>query len=486
MHNKTIAELKQIIQKKEISCEELTRLFLQRIDTFNPKLNSFITVTKEQALKTARQHDRNIAKNNGFLTRSLCGIPIAHKDMFYTKDIKTSCGSKMLDNFIAPYNATAVEKLFKSGCISLGKTNMDEFAMGSSNENSYYGAVKNPWNLQYVPGGSSGGSAAAVAARLIPAATASDTGGSIRQPAALSGICGIKPTYGRVSRYGMVALAPSLDHAGIMAKTAEDLALLLNAIAGVDPHDSTCTDIAVPNYCAALNNSLQGLTIGLPQEYFTTNLDAGISLIIDGAISVFKKLGAKVKTISLPHTQAAASTYNIIASAECSANLEQFDGVHYGYRCESTKDLLDIRTRSRSEGFGKEVKRRIMIGTYMLTADHYEAFYLKAQKVRELFKKDFQQAFASVDVILGPTTQAPAFRIGTKANDPVSMYFSDSLTIPANLAGVPAISIPAGFINGLPIGVQLISNYFAEEKILNAAHKFQQETDWHLQCPDEF
>lgn len=489
MHNKTITELKQILQKKEISCEELTKLFLQRIKTFDPKLNSFITIAEELAIKNARQYDANIAKNKGFFEKSLCGIPIAHKDMFYTKNIKTSCASKMLDNFIAPYDAAVVEKLREAGCILLGKTNMDEFAMGSSNENSYYGSVKNPWNLQCVSGGSSGGSAAAVAARLTPAATASDTGGSIRQPAALSGICGIKPTYGRVSRYGMIALAASLDHAGIMAKNAEDLALLLNVIASFDPRDSTSADINVPNYCASLNDSLQGLTIGLPQEYFS-NLDAGMALAIDQAISIFKKLGAKIKTISLPHTQIATSTYNIIASAECSANLAQFDGTRYGYRCEnsnaSSKDLLELCICARSEGFGNEVKRRIMIGTYVLTADNYEAFYLKAQKVRELFKKDFQEAFADVDVIIGPTTQTPAFRLGAKDKNPIDMYFSDSYTIPANLAGIPAMSIPAGFIDGLPVGVQIIGNYFTEEKLLNIAHKFQQETDWHLKVPDEF
>lgn len=485
MHTKTIAELKNKILNKEISCVELTKYFLMRIKNFDQKLNSFITITEDHALKNAANHDESLAKGE-IENLPLLGIPIAHKDIFCTTGSKTTCASKMLDTFIAPYNATIVSRLEQAGCIMLGKNNMDEFAMGSSNENSYYGNVKNPWNLQKVPGGSSGGSAAAVAARIIPAATGSDTGGSVRQPAALTGICGLKPTYGRASRYGMIAFASSLDTPGIMACNAEDLALLLNVIAGHDPKDATSVNMPVPDYCATLNTSLKGLKIGLPKEYFIKELDIGITIAIDEAISVLEKLGAAVKEISLPSADLATASYYIIAPAECSSNLARFDGVRYGYRCANPRDLGDLYTRSRSEGFGGEVKRRIMIGTYMLSAGYYDAYYLQAQKIRRLISDDFQKAFADVDIILGPTTPTPAFHLGENAEDLIKMYLSDIYTIAANLAGIPAISLPAGFVDEMPVGIQLIGNYFCEAKLLNIAHQFQKETDWHARVPEGF
>ncbi len=483
-HQKTLAELRDELQKKRsISAIELTQLFLNRIHQ-HAELNSFITVCEEQALAQAKLADESIAKGHA---HALTGIPFAHKDIFCTQGIKTSCGSKMLDNFIAPYDASLVINLKKQGAVLLGKTNMDEFAMGSSNETSFYGPVKNPWDLQKIPGGSSGGSAAAVAARLVPAATGTDTGGSIRQPAALCGITGLKPTYGRVSRYGMIAFASSLDQAGPMTQTAEDAALLLNAMAGHDAKDSTSIQVAVPDYTKTLNDSIAGLTIGLPEEYFAKGLDPEIGQSLETVIKTLEKLGAKVQPVQLPHTHLAASAYYVIAPAECSSNLARYDGVRYGYRCENPKDLEDLYRRSRSEGFGEEVKRRIMMGTYVLSSGYYDAFYLKAQKIRRLIREDFLQAFQQVDVLLTPVTPSTAFNLGEKSTDPIAMYLSDVYTIAVNLAGLPALSMPCGLSQaGLPIGAQLIGQAFAEAKLLNIAHQYQQNTDWHSKIPEGF
>jgi len=483
MLNKSIAELSRELQTKKISSTELTQFFLARIKQFDSKLNSFITVTEEHALQAAQAADVQLAQHKGNV---LTGIPIAQKDIFCTQGIKTSCGSKMLDNFISPYDATVVKRFNAAGMVMLGKTNMDEFAMGSSNENSHYGPVKNPWNLAYVPGGSSGGSAAAVAAYLAPAATGTDTGGSIRQPAALCGISGIKPTYGRVSRYGMIAFASSLDQGGLFAKTAEDLAFLLNVMAGFDENDSTSATQPVPDYTASLNDSLQGLRIGLPKEFFSSALDKDIANAMQAAIKEYEKLGATVHEISLPNTSLSIPAYYVIAPAECSSNLARFDGVRYGHRCKNPQDLEDLYKRSRSEGFGKEVTRRIMIGTYALSAGYFDAYYIKAQKIRRLVRQDFDDAFKKVDVILGPTTPTPAFKLGEKTSDPLSMYLSDIYTIAVNLAGLPGMSIPAGFTQGLPIGMQLIGHSFTEARLLNAAHCYQKATDWHTKTPEGF
>lgn len=483
MHRKTISELSQDLHSKAISSTELAQLFLQRIKQLNPKLNSFITVTEETAMENAKQADQLIAQQKA---GPLTGIPFAHKDIFCTAGIKTSCGSKMLDNFIAPYDATIVKKLKESGIVLLGKTNMDEFAMGSSNENSYYGSVNNPWDTERVPGGSSGGSAAAVAACLTPGASATDTGGSIRQPAALCNVTGLKPTYGRVSRYGMIAFASSLDQGGPIAKSVEDIALLMNAMAGFDENDSTSIDKEVPDYTQTLNDSIQGIRIGLPKEYFSEGLNKEVGLAIEAAIKEYEKMGAIIQEISLPNTNLAAPAYYVIAPAECSSNLARYDGVRYGYRCKDPIDLLDLYTRSRSEGFGSEVKRRIMIGTYVLSAGFFDAYYLKAQKIRRLIRDDFVSAFQQVDVILSPTSPTPAFKFGEKTSDPISMYLSDVYTIAVNLAGLPGISVPAGFVNGLPIGMQLIGNFFAEAKLLNIAHHYQKITDWHKRIPEGF
>ena len=483
MHNNTIAELSAGLRAKEYSSEELTRTFLKRIEQYDAQLNTFITVTPEHALAQARVADRQLATGDaGILT----GVPIAHKDIFCTQGIRTSCGSKMLDNFIAPYNATLVEKCNAAGLVMLGKTNMDEFAMGSSNETSFYGPVKNPWDLQAVPGGSSGGSAAAVAARLAPGTTGTDTGGSIRQPAALCGITGLKPTYGRVSRWGMIAFASSLDQGGPLARSAEDVALLLQVMAGFDARDSTSAPQAVPDYTANLGASLQGLKIGLPKEYFGTGLNLGVAKAIEAAIAEYRRLGAEVLEITLPSTELAIPAYYVVAPAECSSNLARFDGVRYGYRCQESKDLLDLYTRSRGEGFGAEVKRRIMVGTYALSAGYYDAYYLKAQQIRRLIRDDFHNAFEQVDIIMGPTSPTVAFTLGEKVDDPVTMYLSDIYTIAVNLAGLPAMSIPVGFSEGRPVGLQLIGNYFNEALLLNAAHRYQQATDWHNQVPDGF
>jgi aspartyl-tRNA(Asn)/glutamyl-tRNA(Gln) amidotransferase subunit A len=483
MHSKSIAELGAAMQAGEFSSVELTRHFLARIEDMNGDLNALITTMPEQALAEAQAADQLIrAGQAGPLT----GIPLVQKDIFCTDGVKTSCGSKMLDNFVSPYDATVVQRLKQAGAVTLGKANMDEFAMGSSNETSYYGAVRNPWDRERVPGGSSGGSAAAVAARLAVAATGTDTGGSIRQPAALCGITGLKPTYGRVSRYGMIAFASSLDQAGPMTRSAEDAALMLQVMAGFDPRDSTCAEQPVPDYGATLNDSLQGLKIGLPREYFGQGLDSAVAASINGAIDRYRELGAEVVDISLPNTGLAVPTYYVVAPAECSSNLSRFDGVRFGYRCEDPKDLEDLYKRSRGEGFGAEVKRRILIGTYALSAGYYDAYYLKAQKTRHLISDDFKKAFESVDVIMGPTTPTTAFALGEKTDDPVTMYLNDIYTIAANLAGLPGISIPVQGVNGLPVGLQVIGNYFSEGKILNVAHRLQTETDWHLQIADAF
>lgn len=480
MHTLTLAALAKGLQEKTFSSEEITQHFLNRIQKLDPQLNSFITVTANEAIAQAKACDKLRAQGQA---GPLTGLPIAQKDIFCTQGVKTSCGSKMLDNFIAPYNATMVEQLNQAGMVMLGKTNMDEFAMGSSNESSFYGPVKNPWDLQTVPGGSSGGSAAAVAARLTPAASGTDTGGSIRQPAALCGVTGLKPTYGRISRYGMIAFASSLDQGGPFAQTAQDVAMLLNAMAGFDPKDSTSVDVPVPDYTANLNQPLQGKTIGLPKEYFEQGLDTTVAARVQDAIRVYEKLGAKIIDVSLPSSPLSISVYYVLASAECSSNLSRFDGVRYGYRCDNPKDLEDLYKRSRSEGFGDEVKRRIMIGTYALSAGYYDAYYIKAQKVRKLIADDFARAFEQVDFLLGPTTPTPAFKIGEKMNDPVSMYLSDIYTIATNLAGLPGISIPVGFVNELPVGIQLTAKHFDESLLLNAAHLYQQQTDWHAKMP---
>lgn len=483
MHNFTLTELSLALKTKKISSKELTEHFLGRIKKYDSTLNSFITVTPSLALHQAQladlQHQQGTA---GPLT----GIPFAHKDIFCTSGIKTSCASKMLDNFIAPYDATLVNRLNQAGTILLGKTNMDEFAMGSSNENSFYGSVKNPWDITRVPGGSSGGSSAAVAARLTPAATGTDTGGSIRQPAALCNLTGLKPTYGRISRYGLIAFASSLDQAGPMTQTAEDAALLMNVMAGFDEKDSTSIDQPVPDYMQSLNNSLQGLKIGLPKEYFSQDLDPKVATTIQTAIKLYESLGAKISSVSLPNCHLVIPLYYIIASAECSSNLARYDGVRYGYRCNNPIDLKDLYERTRGEGFGNEVKRRLLMGTYVLSADSYDAYYAKAQKIRALLIQEFKEAFQQVDILLGPTTPTTAFKLGEKINNPVSMYLSDIYTIAINLAGLPAISIPAGFVEGLPLGMQLIGRPFTEAKLLNAAHRYQQETDWHKKLPENF
>ena len=481
MHNLTIAELIKGLQSKEFSSVELTQHFLDRIGSLNPAYNAVITVTAEQALKSAAEADARLAVGNA---PALCGVPILHKDIFCTNGVRTSCGSKMLDNFIPPYNATVVENFEQAGAVVLGKTNMDEFAMGSSNETSFYGPVKNPWAPDCVPGGSSGGSAAAVAARLAPGATATDTGGSIRQPAALCGISGIKPTYGRVSRWGMVAFASSLDQGGPMARTAEDCALLLNCMASYDDKDSTCIDREVPDYTATLDGSVKGLRIGVPSEYFSEGLDAGIEKAVRAALANLEAQGAELVEISLPNSSLSVPAYYVIAPAEASANLSRFDGSRYGYRCENPKDLQDMYSRSRSEGFGKEVQRRILIGTYCLSAGYYDAYYGRAQQVRKLIQQDFDRAFESVDLIMGPTCPSPAFKFGAKSDDPVAMYLEDIYTVATNLAGLPGMSIPCGMADNKPVGLQIIGNYFDEARMLNVAHQYQKATDWHDLAPE--
>jgi len=480
MYQRTLAELSRLLQNKNISSEELTRTFIERSESFNRELNCYISLTPEIAMAQAKAADSRIHSGDA---GPLTGIPVVHKDIFCSKGIKTSCGSKMLDNFIAPYDATVVKRLNTAGMVTLGKTNMDEFAMGSSNETSFYGATLNPWDKQRVPGGSSGGSACAVAARLTPAATGTDTGGSIRQPAALCGITGLKPTYGRVSRYGMIAFASSLDQGGPMTQTAEDAAMLLTAMAGFDERDSTSVDKPREDYLEKLDNDINGLIIGLPRQYFGRDLDSNIGDTINNAVELLQKSGAIIREIDLPNSHLSIPAYYVVAPAECSSNLERYDGVRYGYRCANPRDLTDLYCRSRSEGFGNEVKRRIMIGTYVLSSGYYDAYYLQAQKLRRLIRDDFRQAFENVDIILGPTTPTTAFRLNEYMHDHISMYLSDIYTVSANLAGLPAVSVPAGFSNALPVGMQLIGNYFQEAKLLNVAHKYQQQTDWHNQQP---
>jgi aspartyl-tRNA(Asn)/glutamyl-tRNA(Gln) amidotransferase subunit A len=480
MHNHTLTELSALLRRREISSLELTETCLRRSETHGTALNCYITLAREQALAQARAADIVLKRGDA---GPLTGIPVVHKDIFCTGGIRTSCGSRMLDSFIAPYDATVVARLNQAGMVLLGKTNMDEFAMGSSTESSFYGPARNPWDRDRVPGGSSGGSASAVAARLAPVATGTDTGGSIRQPAAMCGLTGLKPTYGRVSRYGMVAFASSLDQGGPLARNAEDAAWLLTAMAGFDPLDSTSIDNGREDFTASLGDSITGLRIGLPKEYFGAALDTEVSQCIYTAVGLLEQSGALVSEISLPNTHLSVPAYYVIAPAECSSNLARYDGVRFGYRCKQPRDLADLYCRSRSEGFGQEVKRRIMIGTYVLSAGYFDAYYLKAQRIRRLIRDDFRRAFETVDVIMGPTAPTTAFRLGEKIADPVSMYLNDIYTVSVNLAGLPAISLPAGFSKGLPVGMQVIGDYFSESRLLNVAHQYQQMTDWHRRAP---
>ena len=475
MIEKTVAELSAALAAGDISSQELTQAYLDRIAQYNDELNAYITVCADSALAQAKAADAARADGN---SSALLGIPMAHKDIFCTDGVLTTCASKILNNFVAPYNATVVERFNAAGAVMLGKTNMDEFAMGSSNETSHYGPVKNPWDTERVPGGSSGGSAAAVAADLCAMATGTDTGGSIRQPASFCGITGFKPTYGRISRWGMIAFASSLDQAGPLCKSAEDAALMMNAMAGLDEKDSTSIDMEVPDFTATLGDSLQGLRIGVPRQHFAEGLSADVEEAIQALLKEYEKLGATLVDIDLPNNHLSVSAYYVVAPAEASANLSRFDGVRYGYRCENPVDLEDMYKRSRSEGFGDEVKRRIMVGTYALSAGFYDAYYRKAQKIRRLIKNDFNNAFKEVDVIAGPTSPHTAFKLGAKS-DPVAMYLEDIYTIAVNLAGLPGMSIPTGIVNGLPVGMHLVGQDFAEAKLLNVAHQFQLATDWH-------
>jgi len=479
MINSTVAEISAALAAGDISSVEITQAYLDRIATLNGELNAFITVCEDSALEQAKAADDARANGNN---SPLLGIPLAHKDIFCTKDILTTCGSRILHNFVSPYNATVVERFIEAGTVLLGKTNMDEFAMGSSNETSFFGDVKNPWNTECVPGGSSGGSAAAVAADLCAMATGTDTGGSIRQPAAFCGVTGFKPSYGRVSRWGMIAFASSLDQAGPISKSAEDAAMMLNVMSGLDKKDSTSIDRPVEDFTATLNQPLKGLRIGVPKQHFAKGLSIEVEQAVRDALAEYEKLGAVIKEVDLTNSHLSVSAYYVVAPAEASANLSRFDGVRYGYRCEDPVDLEDMYKRTRSEGFGEEVKRRIMVGTYALSAGYYDAYYRKAQKIRRLIKEDFDRAFEEVDVIIGPTSPHTAFKLGSKS-DPVSMYLEDIYTIAVNLAGLPAASIPVGIANGLPMGMQIIGKYFDEAKILNVAHQFQQHTDWHKQKP---
>ena len=479
LHIKTIAQISADLAAGAYSSEEITRALLARIEQ-HADLNAFITITAEEALAEARAADTERAAGEA---GPLTGVPMVHKDLFCTQDVRTTCGSRMLADFISPYDAAVVQRLRAAGVVMLGKTNMDEFAMGSSNETSHFGPVRNPWDQARSPGGSSGGSAAAVAARLAPAATGTDTGGSIRQPAALSGITGIKPTYGRVSRYGMVAFASSLDQAGTLTTTAEDAAMLLSVMAGFDDRDSTCVDAPVPDYRAELVQDLSGLRIGIPSEFMGGGLDAAVEQSVRDAIAGYESRGASVTEVSLPNVGLSVPTYYVVAPAECSSNLSRFDGVRFGHRCDDPKDLNDLYMRSRGEGFGDEVKRRILTGTYVLSAGYYDAYYLKAQKVRKLIADDFKRAFEQVDVLMGPTAPTVAFGLGEKTDDPITMYLNDIYTIGANLAGLPAMSIPCGAVGGLPVGLQIIGGYFQESKLLAVAHAHQRATDHHAQIP---
>jgi aspartyl-tRNA(Asn)/glutamyl-tRNA(Gln) amidotransferase subunit A len=480
LHTLSVAELAAGLRSKQFSATELARHFIARSEAHNGLLNGYITLTPERALADAAAADARLASGQA---GPLTGIPLAQKDIFCTDGIRTTCGSRMLKNFVSPYDATVVERLAAAGTVLLGKTNMDEFAMGSSNETSHFGLVRNPWDTDRVPGGSSGGSAAVVSARLAPVATGTDTGGSIRQPAALTGISGIKPTYGRVSRYGMIAFASSLDQAGIMAPSAEDCALFLEAIAGFDPRDSTSVDVPVPAYSAELGQSVKGLRIGVVREFMEGGLDPANAALIRAALQVYADQGAEIVEVSCPNMGMSVPTYYVVAPAECSSNLSRFDGVRFGHRCENPKDLMDLYKRSRGEGFGAEVKRRIMTGAYVLSAGYYDAYYLKAQQVRQLISREFAAAFTQADVLVGPTSPTPAFKIGDKVDDPITMYLNDIYTIGANLAGLPAMSIPCGLLDGLPLGLQLIGPHFAESRLLSTAHAYQQATDWHRRLP---
>ncbi len=480
LHRRSLTELAAGLRKRAFSSVELVSELLARVEARQQALNAFISITREEALSAARAADAALAGSTG---GALTGLPIAHKDIFCTRGVRTTCGSRMLDNFVAPYDATVVAKLRAAGAVMLGKTNMDEFAMGSSNETSFYGPVRNPWNPQLVPGGSSGGSAAAVAARLVPAATATDTGGSIRQPAALCGITGMKPTYGRVSRYGMIAFGSSLDQGGVLAASAADAALVLREMAGFDANDSTSVEVAVPDYVATLEQPLGGLKIGLLREFFDKGLDPENERCVREALRVYEGLGAQLTEVSLPHLPLSVPVYYVVAPAEASSNLARYDGVRFGHRCAEPRDLNDLYRRTRGEGFGAEVKRRIMTGTYVLSAGYYDAYYLKAQRVRSLINADFIRAFESVDVLIGPTTPTPAFPLGAKTADPITMYLNDIYTIGANLAGLPAISVPCGLVGGLPVGLQIVGPHFSEARVLNVAHALQRVTDWHTRVP---
>jgi aspartyl-tRNA(Asn)/glutamyl-tRNA(Gln) amidotransferase subunit A len=480
MINQSLKNLSQLLASKAVSSVEMTQTFLDRIRQYNPDINAYITVDEEKSLAQAKAADASIAAGTA---TTLTGIPLAQKDIFCAKDWKTTCGSKMLENFVAPYDAHVITQFNNVGAVNLGKTNMDEFAMGSSNETSYFGGVKNPWDLTRVPGGSSGGSAAAVAARLCAAATGTDTGGSIRQPASLCGFTGLKPTYGLVSRYGMIAFASSLDQAGPMAKSAEDCALMMNVMAGFDARDSTSLNHPKEDYTAKLSQPLTGLKVGLPKEYFAEGLDGDVAKVIETAINEYKKLGAEFVDISLPNASLSIPVYYVLAPAEASSNLSRYDGVRYGHRAAEYDDLMEMYMKSRAEGFGEEVKRRILIGTYVLSAGYYDAYYLKAQKIRHLIAEDFKAAFKQCDIIMGPTVPSTAFKTGEKTGDPIAMYLQDIYTIATNLAGLPGMSVPAGFSNELPVGLQIIGNYFDEARMLNVAHAYQQVTDWHTAMP---
>ena len=473
----TIHELHQKLKAKELSCVEATRAMLARIESVEERVNAYITVTPEEALLEAEAADRRIAQGGMDI---LTGIPIGLKDIFITKGIRTTCGSKILENFVPPYDGTAVARLKERGAVILGKLNQDEFAMGSSTESSYFGATRNPWDLDCTPGGSSGGSAAAIAASEATATLGTDTGGSIRQPASHCGCVGLKPTYGRVSRYGVIAYASSLDQVGPLTRDVTDAAIMLGAVAGHDPLDSTSVDTPVPDYLAGLSAGVKGLRIGLPKEYFIAGLDPDVKRSLDEAIALYRSLGAEIREVSLPHTEYAVATYYLLATAEASSNLARYDGVRFGHRSEASRGLADMYAKSRAEGFGTEVKRRIMLGTYALSSGYYDAYYLKAQKARTLIRQDFLAAFEEVDLLLTPVAPTPPFRIGEKLADPLQMYLSDIFTIPVNLAGTCALSIPAGFsAGGLPIGLQLIGKPFGEQDILSAAYAFERETGWH-------
>jgi aspartyl-tRNA(Asn)/glutamyl-tRNA(Gln) amidotransferase subunit A len=483
LHLLSLTQIAAGLAAGDFSALEVTDSLLRRIESRAGVLNAFITVTADQALSAAKKADAARAAGDA---GALNGLPLAHKDIFCTRGVLTTCGSHMLDNFISPYDATVVERFANAGAIMLGKTNMDEFAMGSSNETSFFGDVKNPWDLERTPGGSSGGSAAVVAARIAPAATGTDTGGSIRQPAALTGTVGLKPTYGRVSRYGMIAFASSLDQAGVITRSAEDAAMLLGVMAGFDERDSTCIDHPVPDYVTGLQGDLKGLRVGIVRQHFDEGLDEKTGAAVKESLAVLEAQGAILTEVDLPHIDLSVPTYYVVAPAECSSNLSRFDGVRFGHRANDPQDLFDLYCRSRGEGFGDEVKRRILTGTYVLSAGYYDAYYLKAQQVRQLIADDFRIAFENVDVIAGPTAPTPAFKLGDKTDDPITMYLNDIYTIGANLAGLPAISTPCGFVDGLPVGLHLVGPHFGEEVLLRSTHQYQQQTDWHTRCPEAF